>query len=57
LKLPVSIIALLLTLTAFVATADPAGGGGKHRMTLAPVDGGTHPCGPAAGGVQRSHGA
>ena len=39
--MPVSIIALLLTLTAFVATADPAGGGGKHRMTLAPVDGGS----------------
>jgi hypothetical protein len=39
--LPVSIIALLLTLTAFVATADPAAAGGKHRMTLAPVDGGS----------------
>lgn len=39
--MPVSIIALLLTLTAFVATADPAAAGGKHRMTLAPVDGGS----------------
>ncbi len=39
--MPVSIIALLLTLTAFVATADPAAAGGKHRMTRAPVDGGS----------------
>ena len=39
--MPVSIIALLLTLTAFVATADPSTAGGKHSMTLAPVDGGS----------------
>ena len=41
LELPVSIIALLLTLTAFVVTANPDGAGGKHRMTLAPIDGGS----------------